>query len=264
MNERCKQQVDVLAEIIGEYGPEVELSEADEFDLEDVEGTFGREVPGFLYAWLMRVGGAAETIAPFGMSFGTMRLRDAHDLWAKDKRGFMIVALGEGVENHDYYYDLSRPSSPEGDDFEVVSMSREASHPPRQGERDRAHGYYRLSPSLREFMSFRAFQRLRLEPRGNERDVIASPLRPEEVVGWMARFEEVADKSGFRPVGGLEGQWRLHDRGDASVTLTIDMERGFRIVGIGADDEHEADLLAQRFIDRMKMRLVPTPRTPMF
>lgn len=264
MNEHCQRQVDQLIELITEHAPKVELTEADEFRLMDVENAAGRELPGVLYAWLSRVGRGMEGLTLLDMSFDTIRLMDANGLWGKHKRGFLLVAIADGFNNSDYYYDLSRPSSPEADDFEVVSMSREESHPPKPAERDSAHGYYRASSSLRDFLGYHIFRQIRLVPRGTERDVISSPVPPQELAGWMARFEEAAEKSGFARVGGLEGECQLFDRGDASLALSLDLEKGYRLVNIGADDRREADLLAQRFIDRMGMRLVPSPDQLMF
>lgn len=265
MSERCDAHVDQLVELVGAYGPEVELRPIDEYQLMDVANAARRELPGFLRAWLLRVGGGIQGAQLFDMSFDFMRLMDANSGWGRHKRGFVLVAVGDGFESYgcDYYYDLARPSSPEAEDFEVVSFSRDPESPPPPHQRDRVHSYDRVAPSLREHLTFAIFHQLRLGRRAHQCDLITEALPPKDVVAWRQRLDEAVQKSGFRPVGGGDGDWRFYDREDASLELTLSLDSGRRLVGIGGDDRLETERLTQQILDHMGMTLVPTPKVPM-
>jgi hypothetical protein len=265
MSERCEAQVEQLVELLKTHGPEIEFRPADKYQLMDVADAAGQELPAFLHAWLLRVGGGIEGGELFDMSFDFMRLMSANEGWGSEKRGFLLVAVGAAFESYgcDYYYDLARPSSPEANDFEVVSFPRESESPPPSHQRDRLHSYYRIAPSLREHLTFAIFHQLRLQRRAHVRDAIADPLPLADVVAWRQRLEQTVLKSGFRPVGGLDGDWRFYDREDASLELTLVLDSGRRLIGISGDDRLETERLTERIIDHMGMRLVPKPKTPM-
>lgn len=265
MSERCESQVDRLMELLATYDPDVELQPADEYQLMDVANAARHELPEFLRAWLLRAGGSHEGARLLDMSFDFMRLMSANSGWGRDKRGFLLVAVGVEFESYncDYYYDLSRPSSPEADDFEVVSFPRDSESPPPPHLRDHLHSYYRIAPSLREHLGFAIFHQLRLERRAHVRDAIADPVRPSDVDAWRRRLAQAVLKSGFRPVDGFDGDWRFYDRDDASLELTLVLDSGHRLVGVSGDDPLETERLTQRIIEHMGMRLVPRPKTPM-
>jgi hypothetical protein len=265
MSERCEAQVEQLVELLKTHGPETELRPADEYQLMDVADAAGRELPAFLHAWLLRVGGGIEGVALFDMSFDFTRLVSANEGWGSEKRGFLLVAVGVGFQSYgcDYYYDLARPSSPAADDFEVVSFPRQSESPPPSHQRDRLHSYYRIALSLREHLTFAIFHQLRLKRRTHQRDAIADPLPSKDVNAWRQRLDQAVTKSGFRPVGGLDGDWRFYDREDASLELNLVLDSGHRLLGISGDDPLETERLTQRIIEHMGMRLVPKPKTPM-
>lgn len=265
MSERCEAQAEKLVELLKSHGPDLELRPADKYQLMDVVDAAGQELPAFLHAWLLRVGGGIEGCGLFDMSFDFMRLMSANQGWGSEKRGFLLVAVGVEFESYgcDYYYDLARPSSPEADDFEVVSFPRDTESPPPSHQRDRLHSYYRIAPSLREHLTFAIFHQLRLERRAHVRDAIADPVPPADARAWTQRLDRAMTKSGFHAVGGLDGDWRFYDREDASLELTLVLDSGHRLVGISGDDPLETERLTERIIEHMGMRLVPKPKTPM-
>jgi len=265
MSERCSTQVELLVELLASYGPEVVLGPADEYDLTEVANAARHELPGFLRTWLLRAGGGIEGVQLLDMSFDFTRLASANDFWGRHKRGFLLVALGVDFASYncDYYYDLARPASPEADDFEVVSFPRGSEYPLPPPHRDRLHSYYRVAPSLREHLTFAIFHQLRLGRRAHLRDAIAEPMPATDAHAWTRRLEQALTQSGFRPVAGLDGDWRFYDREDASLELTLALDSGHRLVGISGDDPLETERVTQRIIEHMDMRLVPRPKTPL-